>query len=1203
MKNIFSASICRSSLLVAALGIAYVTAGAQPAQFPLMSRDGGGVKPNIVLTMDDSGSMTFNHMPEDRVYVGSHNFTTEMQSRSARMDPGESSSYYVNHRGTVAATRGSTNVRQKQMRSPETNTIYYNPEVWYRPWPLAAGGRMANASVSAAPRDPMNQSGTTIDLTNVRDIAQDMVWCYFASEGGCAVPPQVVIGYDRRGRPINGPGTIPYDPGLYYRLNKDAGGAYLDPTSASNYTEYSINRETTFTKFAAREDCAGSSCTQAEERQNFANWFTYYRTRHFLARGSVGEAFSELGDVVRLGWGRINKSSESSIDGVNTAVIQSGVRDFNAATKTSLFDWVYALPADGGTPLPRAMRLVGEYYKRSDSQGPWSDVPGTTNTTTDKACRRSYHLMVTDGYWNQTTTSVGNSDNTDGVDITGQGLTYKYVPVRPYQDGNSNTLADYAMEYWKTDLRTDLPNRVQSTSDNPAFWQHMVNFTVGLGVRGTLDPATDLPALTLNATDPGSKSWTTDKIDDLWHAALNSRGNYISAKDPKELATALRNSVGQALADEYREAGVATASTTLQTGNRKYVPLYKSGEWTGDIQAFALDALGQAGAQLWTAAAKLPLPENRNIYTWSTDVSPPAAVAFRWDSIGASGQAALGTVAATHTSDFVDFLRGVRTKEGDGQPFRERKGVLGDFVNSNPVLLRDAVNMGYINLPASQGGGSPYSSFLTQKAARAPVLFVGGNDGMLHAFQDTFNATSANDGKEFFAYVPRSVYPNLHKLTDKTYGTSALYHQYFVDGPLGETDAYVRAPGDATASWRNYLLGSLGAGGRAVFALDVTNSTSLDASSIRWEISNLNYSDMGYITAPIQAGVLPNGEWVAIFGNGRFSAMGNAVLFVVNLETGAAQTLTVDNAGSNGLGGVGVVRNSSGQITALYAGDMKGQLWKLEYSALAASRFSVSGGAAFFRATDSATTPQAITQGPVIFDASRGGKMVMFGTGALDTEAEALSTTVQSVYSVWDKDADSIPRPMDRSVLSVRTMTPVTNPAGLTFYEVGGTSVNWTSERGWVLDLDAISGLRTIYPPQKATAKVALISTIAPARNIVVCESSSGLGINFFFEAENGVNPNTPMYDTNGDGVVNGSDQSVVGYATNADGIDAIVRGEMGTGTGTEVNGKCPVGTRMISTQNTTGQMLVCIPDEDPSATGRTVQDRIWRRIINPPIR
>ena len=1167
----------KAALMLAMLVGAAAMAQTAPSQDPLLSRDGGGVPPNIMLTMDDSGSMTWSHMPEVTVYAGAYTIANPIGSNGARMDPGESSSKIVSFIGTVAAVPGSSNYRQRLLRSPDTNTIYYNPEIRYDPWAVATGGRMTAYSAAAAPLDPMNPStGGTVNLTNSRSITNNgLTWCYrTSSSSSCGTTSSAVS----------------YDPGLYYRLKKDGSGAYLDPSNAANYTEFSINTGTSFTKYSGRTDCAGASCTQAEERQNFSNWFTYYHTRNLLARGSILEAFFDATNTFRLGWGRINQGSSRSIDGVNTTVIESGVRAFDSTAKANLFNWVQALPASGSTPLPRAMRAVGEYYKRSDNKGPWSDNPGQTNSTVDKSCRRAYQIVVTDGYWNQTTTSVGNSDNTDGAVITGPGRTYQYVSPRPYRDGYSDRLADYAMEYWKNDLRTDLTNNVVPSADNPAFWQHMVNFMVGLGVRGTLDPAVDLPALTA-----GTKAWGTDEIDDLWHSALNSRGVFFSAKDPKELADSIKNSVGQALERELREAGVATASTILQDGNRKYIPMYRTSDWNGDIQAYLLDSAGQAGALSWTATSKLPTWSSRNIYTWRTDTVPSTAVPFTWTDMGADNQAALGSVGSTYTSSLVDFLRGDRSKEGDSQPFRVRKGILGDFINSNPVLVKDAVNMGYISLPTTQGGGAAYSSFLTQKAARPAVLFVGANDGMLHAFKDTLGAVPADDGKEIFAYVPRAVYPNLSKLSDKTYGTALLYHQFFVDGPLMETDAYVKAPGASTPSWRNYLLGTLGAGGRAVFALDVTDNVNLGASSVRWELSSASNGDMGYISAPVQVGVLPNGEWVAIFGNGSYSTSGNAVLFVVNLETGVAQTLTVDSSGANGLGGVGVVRNSSGQITTLYAGDLKGSLWKFDYLDSASSRFQVSGGAAFFAAASSGGTPQPITQAPIAYDFSRGGKLVVFGTGVLNTTADANSTAVQSIYAVWDKAADTLPRPMGRSVLEPRTITAVTGVGGAVFYSLAGTAVNWATQRGWVLDLDVITGLRVVYPLQSVSSSVVLVSAVAPARNVQVCDTAAGSGMNLMFGVEDGVNPSYPMFDTNGDGIFGSDDTRVAGYATGADGIDAVVRGEK-----TCVSGIC---TTKLSIQNTAGQFGASIQETQSSVGVRVMKDRVWRHIINPPIR
>lgn len=1182
----FSAKRFLVSVGIAALLTSQMVAAQTPSQKPLLSRDGGGVKPNIVLTMDDSGSMMFQHMPEDKIILGSQTVTSPVGEKSVRMDPGDNATLAGFFIGTISGDPASTNYRQKLMRSPDTNTIYYNPEVRYLPWPLAAGGRMANASIAAALRDPMNSGGGTIDLTNVRTVTSNsLVWCF--RPNGTA-------------NSCSGNNTdIDYDPGLYYRLRKDAAGQYLDATAQSNYDKFTINAvsSTTFTKYPARSDCTGASCTRDQERQNFANWFTYYRTRNLLAKGAVAEAFSESTDTFRMGYGRINKGS-TSIDDVNTRVIESGVRDFTASRKSALFDYLYALPASGGTPLRLAMQEVGNYYSRSDSKGPWADVPGSVNVAADKSCRRAYHLLVTDGYWSDSVGSgglvaVGNDDNANGVSISGPGQSFQYLAPKPYRDGSENTLADYAMKYWKNDLRPNLENKVVASLENPAFWQHMVNFTVGLGVRGSLDPATDLPLLT-----SGAKSWGSDKIDDLWHAAVNSRGEFFSAKDPNELAHAIRTSIGQTLQRELREAGVAAAATTLQDGNRKYVPLYKTGAWNGDVQAFALDANGQAGIQLWAAEAKLPAWASRKIFTWDTGLATPAAVPFTWADISAANRTALGSVGVTYTSTLVDFLRGDRSKEGTNQPFRSRNGALGDFINANPVLVKGSVNLGYNTLPSI---GASYASFLTQKAARTAVLFAGGNDGMLHGFKDTSGSVSAEDGKEVFAFVPRTVYPNLSLLSDKTYGTDLLYHQFYVDGPLRETDAYVRAPGASSASWRNYLLGSLGSGGRAIYALDVTDTANLGASTIRWELSSSSDSDLGYVYSPIEAGVLPNGEWVAIFGNGHMSGAGKAVLFVANLETGATQKLVVDASGSNGLSGVAVQRNSTGQITNLFAGDLKGKLWKLDYSAAAASRFEISGGTPMFSATSSAGVAQPITQPPGIFDHPDGGKMLVFGTGLLVTETDANSTAIQAIYGVWDKPSDmAFPRPMTRASLSTRTISQVAGTGGAIFYDVSGSAVDFVAQRGWVIDLGIISGLRVVNRPQRISKDLALVSTLAPAQNVVACDASTGVGITFALPVISGANPTYKIFDTNGDGVVNNSDSGSVGYYTANPGGDRVFLPGPGGGGGGG-GGFCPRGFTMGAILDQTTGQRGCVKDDSVAAA--KIKDRVWRRIINPPIR
>lgn len=1231
----FTSSFSRPALflalvLPALMAVLQVAHSQAPAQTPLLNKSGGGVDPNVMLNIDDSGSMLFQHMPESSVVVGSFTVAHPIGSNSVRMHPSDNATLAAFFVGTIAAQQTSTNWRQKMLRSPDTNTIYYNPEIRYSPWavstfPLPAAtatnpaGRMANSPVAAAFRDPNSPvAGGVIDLTTVSASIND-TWCFRNTSSGC------------------NNNNAAFDPGLYYRLKKNASGQYLDPANEANYDRYTINNigaaaySAYPVKSAARTDCAGATCTQAEERQNFANWFSYYRTRNLMTRGALMEAFATVGNTFRVGFGRINKGT-ASVDGVNTKVIESntatygggGVRAFDQTRKNQLFTWLRDLPANGGTPLPAALASVGDYFKRTDDKGPWTDNPGQTGNTVanNKTCRRSYQIMATDGYWNGTPPTVGNVDATAGSPITQGANTYTYVPSPLYADGASDTLADVAMKYWKNDLQPATANEAQPTGDNPSFWQNVTVFTVGLGVKGSLDPDKDLPALAA-----GTKVWPAPSnsvslaanIDDLWHAAVNSRGEYYSAKDPAELASAIKGALAGAQGGSGATAGVATASTVLESTNRKYVPAYKAGEWSGDISALPLDTSGQATTAVWKAASKMPAWNSRKIFTWDATptASPttPAGVTFTWAAMSATNKAAMSvssTVPSSYTSTFVNFLYGDHSNEGVANPFRTRVDsagapfILGDFVNSNPVLVKNSFDGGYGGL--GLGGATGYQTFVAAKGAREATLFVGGNDGMLHAFRDSKGTTPSTDGQEVFAYVPRAVYGNLYKLADKTYGTGTLEHQYFVDGPQRESDAFVKGPGTTigtlapSASWRNYLTGSLGAGGKAVYAIDVTDAPNLKASSIRWEISNTTAgaSNLGYVLAPIEVGVLQDGKWVAIFGNGFASALGYATLFVVDLETGAVTTLDVETSGLNGLGGVAVARNASGQITNLYAGDLKGNLWKFDYNASATSKFEVSGASAIFTAYNASSVPQPITQAPAIFKHSQGGNMLVFGTGKLFETTDPAVTTTQSIYGVWDKPLDSIPRPLSRSLLAPRTLSSATTSG---FYTLSGTATT-ASQRGWYIDLSPLTtGGRVIFPAQPVTEDLVLVTAVEPATSAAVCTSADGIGINLIFAAEDGIQVNYHLFDTDGNNKYTVDDEFVAGYKTKAQGISAIVKGFgfTGTGKGTDSAGNC-LATNTVSAQDAYGNTNVCV-QKLSSASPVKPFNRTQRRIINPPIR
>ena len=265
----------------------------------------------------------------------------------------------------------------------------------------------------------------------------------------------------------------------------------------------------------------------------------------------------------------------------------------------------------------------------------------------------------------------------------------------------------------------------------------------------------------------------------------------------------------------------------------------------------------------------------------------------------------------------------------------------------------------------------------------------------------------------------------------------------------------------------------------------------------------------------------------------------------------------------------------------------------------------VAGGTHFFTATDSLGVAQPISQPPAIFDHSLGGKILVLGTGSLFSVADGTSTAPQTIYGVWDKPADSIVRPLNTSVLQPRTLTSIASGSS-TFYTLTGTPVNWVSQRGWKVDVTTVlTGGRIVYPPQIFTSKLVLVTAVAPAQSAAVCASNLGVGADFVFNVEDGLQATYALLDTNGDGLINSSDTQVAGVLTNSVGIRAVVTGISGNtgglGGGTAVGQICQPNYHPISIQTSTGQSLTCVPD-DVNPNNRPF-DRVQRRIINPPIR
>src|SRR5690606_35814216 len=234
----------------------------------------------------------------------------------------------------------------------------------------------------------------------------------------------------------------------------------------------------------------------------------------------------------------------------------------------------------------------------------------------------------------------------------------------PYSDSRSNTLADVAMYYWKNDLRSTLENNVPKSDSNPAFWQHMRTFGISIGEKGVLDPEKDLEGL-----KAGTLAWPTpgkdkvENIDDLWHATVNSRGEFVVASDPAQFARALKESLDKIAAEKGRSASGAASSTNISTGSMTFFSEYVAGQWTGDVLGYALDP--ETGKRAtdpkddWSASSKLPAWNERNIMM---NVGGTLA-ALTWGDLDATQQTALSS------EQIVNYLRGDRSNEkNDANP-------------------------------------------------------------------------------------------------------------------------------------------------------------------------------------------------------------------------------------------------------------------------------------------------------------------------------------------------------------------------------------------------------------------------------------------------------------------------------------------------------------------------------------------------------
>ncbi len=1155
--------------------------------------------PNVFFMMDDSGSMdweilTIGYYPYHMYTTNTHSNLLDHGSLYTRSSvgrcPGSGNYHYVfansDNASIVACAFKSLEEHDEaldndwRVGSAEFNVMYYNPEVDYSPW---AG--YTDASFTSARSNPHNSTAgysVTRNLNGFRFNVWNDTHGYSGDE-----PDGPLDARDG----ANGEIDL-WDSFTEYTVNslditvevRTTGLAGDDGFNNGNCYDDDVDDDppymNCFDTVKSTSTITGASLTPwgrtiTQEQQNIANWYQYARRRSFVARGAVSQVVNS-NPRFRFGFSQINDWNTVFVE-----VPDMSLDDY-AAHNATLLDTMTGWEWVGGgstTPLRSGLEVVGRYY-----DGGFHDYADPIVAE----CQQNYTVLFTDGYWVLNdplhTSAIGDEDG----------------------DGVGETLADVAHYFYTKDL-SPLDDKVPTTAVDPAEHQHMVTFAVAFGVAGSLvDTDGDGYPNPEQAEDDlwgrsGEVNTNSERIDDLWHAAFNSRGHFLSVRSPEAVNAAL----GEVLLDiagRARAAGsVATNTGSLTAGSKLFQARFDSSDWSGQLLALTINLDGTIQtAPAWNAGDKLNdqhYDTGREIITFNPLVDFPAGgdvegagIPFRFPLDYTSpnpvsdlnaGQlkdlmanapysfAADVTDEVNDNQDFgediLNYLRGDQSNELTGQGFRLRSSILGDIVNSAPGFV-DKSNNGYSDSMEAKS----YNDFVTLNLTRQGMVYVGANDGMLHGF-------NSDTGAEMIAYVPSAVYENLAELTTDNYS-----HRYFVDGDLNIVDVYFANTYDtATASsgvWRTVLAGSLNGGGQQIYALDVTDPSNFDEANaddiVLWEFDDDDDADMGYSFGKVQMAKLNDGSWAAVFGNGynnsepddNTSTTGHAVLYIVDVETGNLIKKIDTEAGSaatpNGLATPLLIDEDSDQIADYaYAGDLLGNLWKFDLSSSSTANWDVAwsaGGAPAPLFNTQANQPITSQPQATFHPDNLGGFMIFVGTGKYLEIDDNLGQgqANQSFYGIWDKNTSAVPDIaledlLQQTITNQYVQSFDTNDDGVedqmfTLRDVSDNSIDWGMHDGWYINLlpDNIEG-----SPNFANFGERQVSNVIVRNGRVIFvtllpseEECQFGGTSFLMEVDfrDGGALEFPAFDLNGDGEYDADDTDASGRASEVGIIPAV---------------------------------------------------------------
>jgi len=979
-----------TAALVSLLASNPVQAQALPTsfpQYPLQTGFASSVPPNVMLILDDSGSMAWTTMPDDQHWINyGGNFRYKTDDRDLR------------------------DYDKPRYRSSSINFIYYNPKVEYKPWRTASmppsDERKPNADFRSVSDHVYNLSG------NMSLVNNKLAYFYVPKSGG---------GYNK------------------YRIGSSTASGSYNGAIVQRCTRNDCTTEDHW-KSAVAETPTGRS--QQDELQNIANWFHYHSSRMKMAKAGASEAFGQLGENYRVGYDQINRGGGKS--GIMYKIPYDNNRGlFSGANRTQFFEKLWAAGEYANTPLREALARVGSYY---------TTIEPYKNSANGEplSCRRNYAVLTTDGAWNEQPAKI-------------DGKTF-------------NNLASIANHFYHKDLRPDLKDNVPPTSkpmqDN-ASHQHMNVFGISIGMGGNLTstpqpPTGKWPAVPTKG-DP--KTINALKIDDLIYATSEGRGAFFLANDTKQFADALSEALSSIGARTASATNATSVGNVLKDELLNFTTSFNSGTWLGDVIALSLKV--KPGEPIsfkdsWRLSATFGTTVNNN-FSQRTVLTSYGGTAkeFNKQTITDPVFARSSGSDAVTVADNIDYLRGVSTLEGNGKlrarEVDQKKNPIGDIVNSFPFYALDS-----------------------------ETLFVGANDGMLHAL-------NKDDGKVLFSYVPKGLnFEAMASLSSYSYE-----HRFFVDGPIDVSTNKITPD-------KNILIAALGRGGRGVFALDVTNPKTMGVANVLWDNTTQDRTtnpNMGYVLGRMRIRQGNGDKTWALVPNGIESVSGKSVLFAYELDADGkiAETheLIADNGTDNGMMSLGMADiNGDGKIDIVYGGDLKGNLWRWDFSTETPSEATLlfnTGGKPITGGITNARNP--VTE--KIF--------IGFGTGRFLNEMDFPSEAppIYSIYGLEDSEQTILDSDLQQRKIEVsgKINKNDTVRAFEPYSELG------VGKKGWYINLPLNE--RVISDPSMMGREAMTIVTSIPPdpKDSGDCDSALGTG---YLNAINLFTGTSPIYKSGG---------------------------------------------------------------------------------------